>query len=175
MNAGERFDAPWSMLLKVTSCLGAALLAATPFICLAAAPPLPAPLYGIILLAPLAVLVPTALLTVRGYAVTERELLIQRLAWQTHISLDGLQSVETDPEAMKRSIRLCGNGGLFAFSGWFRSKKLGTYRAFTTDPKRSVVLRWLEKVIVVTPEEPELFTNAVRAARRMGPTRHERV
>ncbi len=52
---------------------------------------------------------------------------------------------------MKGSIRTFGNGGLFCFSGRFRNRKLGSYRAFATDPKLAVVLRFPDKIVVVTP------------------------
>ena len=64
---------------------------------------------------------------------------------------------------MSRSIRLFGNGGAFAFSGWFRNRKLGSYRAYATDPARSVVLKFSDhKTIVVTPEPPDAFIAAVK-------------
>jgi hypothetical protein len=43
---------------------------------------------------------------------------------------------------------------LFVFCGWYRNKKLGTYRLFGTDPKRSVVLKFGGRTVVVTPESP---------------------
>jgi hypothetical protein len=33
---------------------------------------------------------------------------------------------------MNKSLRACGNGGGFSFTGWYWSKSLGSYRAFVT-------------------------------------------
>ena len=73
------------------------------------------------------------------------------------MNLQDLQTAEIDPEAMNRSIRLFGNGGLFCFAGQFRNKKLGRYRAYATDPKLAVILRFTDKVVVVTPGSPDRF------------------
>jgi hypothetical protein len=80
--------------------------------------------------------------TVRGYTVTSDTILVQRLFWTTRLPLAGLQSARFEPEAMRWSIRTFGNGGLFSFTGCFRNKLLGAYRAFVTDPRRAVVLRY---------------------------------
>lgn len=102
-----------------------------------------------------------ALFSVRGYAVTGRELWIQRACWQTRYSLDQLQSAHADPGAMQGSLRMAGNGGLFAFTGWFRNKKLGTYRAFVTDQTRCVVMEFKDRKIVVSPGDPAGFLRAL--------------
>jgi hypothetical protein len=56
---------------------------------------------------------------------------------------------------MQGSIRTFGNGGLFGFIGLFRNKKLGRYRAFATDEKNAVVLRFATHTLVITPEQPQ--------------------
>jgi hypothetical protein len=65
---------------------------------------------------------------------------------------------------MKRSLRVAGNGGVFAWVGWFRNKRLGTYRAFVTDARRCVVLRLPKRPVVVSPDRPEEFVRAVESA-----------
>jgi hypothetical protein len=98
---------------------------------------------------------------VRGYVVTEKELIIQRLGWQTRFSLDDFQTLEIDPGVMKGSIRLCGNGGLFSFTGLYRNKKLGNYRAFVNDWKKTVVLHFGKRTIVVSPDDPASFAKSM--------------
>lgn len=102
---------------------------------------------------------------VRGYTLTDRELIIHRLGWSSHFDLASLISASSDPSAMNGSIRLFGNGGLFAFCGWFRNKKLGNYRVFATDPQRSVVLRFTDRIVVVTPDAPEKFAAEITKAK----------
>ena len=94
---------------------------------------------------------------VRGYTITRDELLIRRLFWTTRLPLAGLKSAEIVPQAMSRSLRTCGNGGGFSFTGWYWSKTLGSYRAFVTDLNRTVVLRFEKRTVVVSPAEPEDF------------------
>jgi hypothetical protein len=114
-----------------------------------------------LVLLPLAVILICALFTVRGYSISNRELEIRRLLWTTRLSLHGLQGAYFDPNATHRSIRTFGNGGFFSFSGHFRNKELGSYRAFMTDRRRAVVLRFPSSVIVISPDRPENFVSTI--------------
>jgi hypothetical protein len=113
---------------------------------------------------PLTLTVACALFTVRGYVLDGHTLWIQRLIWQTPLSLVGLRDAEYDPAAMSWSLRLFGNGGFFSFSGWYRSRTLGIYRAWVMDPKRSVVLRFDRRVVVISPDRPAHFVAVVKEA-----------
>jgi hypothetical protein len=94
---------------------------------------------------------------VRSYEITGAELLIRRLLWTPRLPLAGLKSAEAVPRAMSGSLRICGNGGGFSFTGWFRNQPLGYYRAFVTDLNRTVVLRFEKRTVVVSPAEPADF------------------
>jgi hypothetical protein len=94
---------------------------------------------------------------IRGYAITEDAILIRRLFWTTRLERSGLKSAEVVPKAMCKSLRTCGNGGAFSFTGWYWSKTLGNYRAFVTDLNRTVVLRFGKRIVVVSPDDPEDF------------------
>jgi hypothetical protein len=106
---------------------------------------------------PLSMLFIASLFSVRGYMLTTDTLLIRRLIWNSRIPLSGLKSAEVDTEAMSKSIRTFGNGGLFCFAGIFNNNRLGSYRAFATDPKRAVVLRFSDRTVVVTPDRHDDF------------------
>ncbi len=114
---------------------------------------------------PRLVLAIAALFMVRGYAVTADEIVIQRPLWSNRFERARLQSASVDPEALRGSIRLFGNGGLFSFTGWFRSPKLGRYRAFVTDPGRTVILRFADRVVVISPSDPDAFVRDVAPRR----------
>ena len=103
-----------------------------------------------------------ALFTIRGYTVTQDELLIQRLSWKTRISLKNLKSAQINPDAFRKCIRTCGNGGLFSFSGFYYSKSVGHFRALVTDLANPVVLRFEKRTLVISPSEPETFVQNVR-------------
>jgi len=70
-----------------------------------------------------------------------------------------------EPNAMRGSIRTFGNGGFFSFSGLYRNTLLGPYRPFVTDFRHTVILRYHDRTIVVSPPEPEEFSNALDSAR----------
>ena len=160
----NHFDAPWSNSLKVVSVFATLVCVAVSAILWS----LPVggasePLRVGLGLLPFLILVLSALFTVRGYSLTGDALFIHRLLWRTGVPLGGLKSVAFDPSALRRSIKTFGNGGLFSFTGYFRSTELGSFRAFMTDRSRAVVLRFTDSVIVVSPDRPEDFVAAVRS------------
>jgi hypothetical protein len=158
----KNYKAPWSASLIVVSSLATVLCAgmAIDFI-LSGDSALPW-----IASLPLAILVGGALFTIRGYAVTADAILVRRLFWTTRLPLTGLQSAQFEPDAMRGSIRTFGSGGLFSFSGSFRNKGLGAYRALATDLHRTVVLRFPSRTVVISPAAPEEFIHYVGVASR---------
>lgn len=164
------FRAPWSKSLLVASmfatlvCLGVSYAMWTL--------PMDASLDQLrfwLAVLPLAIILICALFTVRGYSIVSKYLVIDRLFWKTNVSLRELQSVKFDSEATRRSIRTFGNGGFFSFTGYFRNKELGSYRAFMTDRRRAVVLRFPSSVIVISPDRPEDFVSTISQYARVEP------
>ena len=100
---------------------------------------------------------------VRSYRLADRELQVVRCGRLNRFPLDGLQSVEVDPDAMKFSLKILGNDGLGAIVGRYRNLRLGGYRALVTDRGHAVVLRWSSLCLVVSPDRPAEFAEAVRA------------
>jgi len=154
----KTFAAPWSSLL-----IGISVLATV--ICI-----------GIVILgvfqhramvmgaAPLALMMGCALFTVRGYAITPEAILVKRLFWDTRLPRAGLESATFLPGAMKGSLRTCGNGGFYSFTGRYWNRGMGNYRAFVTDGARSVVLRYAGRTFVVSPGDPEGFVRELTAS-----------
>ncbi len=155
------YQAPWGMTLKVISLFTTVLMFGIAIIGLVGLSTGRGNLvWGLAMIVlPLALLVGGAFFTIRGYVLTPEQLMIQRLGWTTPIPLQNLVAVEADPEAMAKSLRLWGNGGLFSFTGKFRNATLGNYRAYATHLKRCVVLRFQDSVIVVTPDHPDDLVN----------------
>lgn len=106
---------------------------------------------------PLAIVAGSAPFAIRGYTIDADAIRIRRLFWENRLPRAGLESARFEPGATRRSLRICGNGGLFSFSGLFYKKGLGAYRAFVTDPGRTVVLRYASRRVVVSPDAPEQF------------------
>ncbi len=157
MNSHFEYNAPWGRSLKIMTVLSAVILVGILVIGIFTGP------HGSLLwilgmiVTPLSMLFIASLFSVRGYMLTTDTLLIRRLIWNSRITLSGLKSAEVDTEAMSKSIRTFGNGGLFCFAGTFNNNRLGSYRAFATDPKRAVVLRFSDRTVVVTPDQPDDF------------------
>lgn len=156
MSEHRQFAAPWSTSLKVISIVTSIFTVALAVVGFVLAQR-PGPPVWLFLWVPLLLGIVCALFTVRGYEVRGRELFVTRLWWSTRVDLAGLREVRAEPDAMRRSLRLCGNGGWFSFTGWFRNRPLGVYRAFVTDLKRTVVLLLPKRALVVSPDDPERF------------------
>lgn len=157
----NRFSAPWSRSLKLLTLLGSLVLLVVPLAALAANDFSGA--LSLVIVLPLVIWAATLPFMVTGYELSAGQLRIARLGWATVYPLRQLRGAEFQPGVMAGSLRVFGNGGLFSISGWFRNKTLGKYRAFVTDPARSVVLRFADRTIVVSPGEPERFVAAVGA------------
>lgn len=94
---------------------------------------------------------------VRSYTITDDAILIRRLFWDTRLERVGLRSAEVVPNAMRGSIRTFGNGGAYSITGWYWNKRLGFYRTYVTDLKRTVVLGFPIRKVVLSPDAPEDF------------------
>jgi len=152
--------APWPKSLKLISTLGTILILALGISAYLAIP-IPSGFthlfgLGIALVLP-SILGLSLLFMVTGYAVEGSDLYVKRLFFSTRIALGGLSRVSFEPGICKGSIRLWGNGGLYSFTGLYRSKGLGNYRLFGTDLSRSVVLFRPRHVVVITPAAPHAF------------------
>jgi hypothetical protein len=145
------FKASWSKLLTWCSAIATAIVAGVGVLVVRTGDPWVACL-------PVAILAGALPFVVRGFSVDGRTLRIRRLWWDTRVDLSGLKSAEVlDREAFRGTWRLCGNGGLFSFTGWYRNKRLGKFRLYATGFVRPVVLKFADRTIVVTPDDPERF------------------
>jgi len=166
MEQGVTFRAPWCVSLITITLLLVVIIVGTAIIGILSGPTGNI-LWIFAMVFPLLLLSGAMFFMIRGYVLADNMLFIQRLGWNSKVDLASLKSVEIDPQAMAKSIRTCGNGGLFCFAGAFWNKKLGSYRAFATDPKRAVVLKFARRVVVVTPERPEEFAAKTREMKNL--------
>jgi hypothetical protein len=62
-------------------------------------------------------------------------------------------------KSMDRSIRLWGNGGLFAGTGIFWNGTLGIFRAYvtTSDHEKMVLVETLAGKVLISPTDPDAF------------------
>ena len=161
-----RFGAPWSTSVKTITMLVVATIAVVVIVGFSLVEDVGSGSNILITLATIVipVLIPivSAIWMIRGYELEGEMLTIQRLGWQSKLDLKELDSVEANPEAMAHSLRTWGNGGLFCFCGRFRNSKLGGYRAYATDPKRSVVLKFQDQTVVISPDRPDDFVACIK-------------
>jgi len=162
MEAKSRFAAPWGSPLKAMTAVSALILSGIALIGIFSGPAGSTIWVLAMVVLPLFMLGVSAFFAIRGYALTSEALIVERPGWSSKIELSGLVSAEADPAAMDKSLRTFGNGGMFCIAGVFHNTKLGSYRAFATDPKRAVVLRFPKRTVVVTPDAPEAFVARVR-------------
>ncbi len=157
----QRFEAAaWPVSLKLVSTVAAVVLLGATGVLYRAVPrgarvPFAAGFGAFVFAVPLGILLVALCFLVRGYELDGTGLYVERLLWRTRVDLGGLTRAWHDPSAMRRSVRLFGNGGLFSITGIFQNAALGRYRAFVTDPKRAVVLRYESRVVVVSPADPD--------------------
>jgi Bacterial PH domain len=161
--ARAEFSAPWSRSLRLVTAIAVIILFSVTLANLLTTPRLSLPARIALVSAPLLVLLVALLFMVRGYVVTESQIEVRRLGWSTVLPLAGLTAVTGEPDGMRGSLRLFGNGGLFAISGWFWKRGIGRYRAYATDPERAVLLRYRDGTkVVLTPHDVQHFIVRVR-------------
>jgi hypothetical protein len=107
----------------------------------------------------------TSLWMIRRFELTDEAIIIRRSFWTNRIPLAKIESAEVDGRACERAWKTMGNDGLFAMHGRFRSKRLGKFQAYVTDPANAVVLRVPGDTIVISPEQPRQFVNELNRRR----------
>ncbi len=161
-------SARWPTFLKVSSFLGSAVLVAIGVAAAKAIPHGTRVLYAedfgtLVAFVPPAIALFATLFIVAGYELERGHLRVRRLLWSTQIPLSGLHRIYADSTIMKCSIRLVGNGGMFSFTGLYRNRVFGRFRAFVTDPAHSVALFLPNRIVVVSPADTDGFVRSIRA------------
>jgi len=159
----EVFKAPWAISLIAIATVISALLLGVILVGLLTGPRSDIAWIVAMVVIPLVILLTSVFFSIRGYAIADDTLYIQRIGWNTKIDLSNLTSAEVNPQAMRNSLRKWGNGGLFSYSGKFYNRKLGNYQAYATDPSKAVVLKLRDRTIIITPEHPERFVSQILA------------
>jgi len=148
------FGAPWGKLLWGLSAVGTTVIGGA---CLASATA-SAPVTAI----GAATLALCAAGAIRGYRIEDQTLVVERVGSDKRIDLSELVAVRHDKTLLHNALRV-GNGGLFAFTGWYRTSPSGWFRLYGTDILGCpVLLDFGGHRVVVTPENPEQFVADVR-------------
>jgi hypothetical protein len=100
---------------------------------------------------------------VYGYSIQDHELRIIRLGWSKDIPYSDIAEVEYSPDVMMGSLRTFGIGGFFSYYGLFRNRILGSYKAYATHRKNTVIITTRSgNKILVTPNEPARFAEELK-------------
>ena len=156
------FRAPWAKSLKISTILGALITLALVIFVAIFIPRMTDTIRIGVASVPLLILVLAASGMVRGYTITQDEIVIKRLARPIKLSLSTLQAVEGHADAINDSLPLFANKGFCVYWGWYWNRSLGMLRVYATDPSRAVVLRYPHRRIVITPHDPQQFIMRAR-------------
>ncbi len=98
----------------------------------------------------------------RGYVITGDSILVRRLVGDVRIALPAIREARRAAAGdFQGCVRLMGSGGLFGYYGWFRTAPLGKSRWFVTDRRAAVIVRGADQVIVLSPDDPDRFLQAL--------------
>lgn len=92
-----------------------------------------------------------------SYRVTTDTISIHRHLWDVSLPRKDLLSATWDPTAFDDTTWPYSNHRNCSYVGRCSSRRLGSFRAYVSDRKNSVVLRFSDKTIVVSPQTPEAF------------------
>lgn len=158
----KQYQAPWGrriwLITAIVTLLGVVATTVLPLVA-----PLKRPEdRWALLIAPVvvcAIIGGSALWMIRRFELTDEAILVRRVLWTNAIPLAQIESAEVAPRACEGAWKTAGNDGLFAMHGRFRSKRLGKFQAYVTDPANSVVLKLPGDIVVISPENPRHFVN----------------
>jgi hypothetical protein len=149
------FATPWAHSLRWLTILSLLILIGLVVLALAMGPTGNLAWVAVILVPAILVLAAVSFFTIRRYEVMPQELLVKRLGWTTRVDLTGLESVQADPLALREARRTFGEGKLSQFFSTYDNPRLGRFQAFGKQEPQSVVLRFPDRTVVVTPAEPQ--------------------
>ena len=119
-----------------------------------------------ILLIPCVILIGTLFITYiyspQGYEITLDSIQIVRKINRFHIQRNEILSITPlSADELGRAWRTFGNGGMFGYTGWFRSAKQGSMRWFVSQRKNYVcILTTNHKKYILSPDDVEGFIKA---------------
>jgi hypothetical protein len=163
----RRFGAPWDRQLLTSTIALLAVIAITAIAGVSGA--LKANLRGIAAAVSVfsgGIAIGAWALAPRGFAIGDGLLRVLRNGWpSTDIRLDAVRTVSLlDPDALRGSLKLLGMSGLFGYYGLFRSPVLGSFRLHGTRAGGLVLVKTEGRTLVLTPEPPDAFVEALLAA-----------
>ena len=107
----------------------------------------------------------------RVYAVSAEGITVWRPIGNVRVPLETVREVRpATRQDLAGCIRLWTSGGLFGYDGLYRTAKLGQCRWYVADRSRMVVLVTRAETALFSPDDPNGFARAIRAALARAPT-----
>lgn len=103
------------------------------------------------------------LFRIRYYEVTPDQVVIYGTGWKRSLARRDIIRAERLKNAFQGAWRIFGNGGIWCVSGRFKSRDLGKFRAYVSDPKRVVLIVLRDDVILISPSDPNRFLKTIGA------------
>jgi hypothetical protein len=105
---------------------------------------------------------PCYLLAPVSYDVSEGRLSVQLHAGR--LSYGSVVACAPITDRLPFTLRLFGNGGLFAGEGIFWNQRYGVFRAYVTSarPQDAVMVQTQGYKVLITPEDPRSFIDSMR-------------
>lgn len=159
----QKFGARWSNRLKMITIFILAICIGIPITSFNRLYHQGADTWAIFLLfIPVLIAVGSFFFAIRSYVITDSQIIVNHIGWNRTFDIDQLTKATYEPHVTAGSVRVWGNGGLFSFSGYFRNSTLRSYRAYMTNAADAVVLRFGEDIVVISPDDPEKFVEALK-------------
>lgn len=120
----------------------------------------------VVFLLPFSILLGGYLYSPYAYEIGAHDLIIHRKIGVVQYSLLSIKEVHVmEYSDLGFVIRTFGNGGLFGYTGWYYSKKIGKMRWYARQRKNIVLLTLSNgKKILLTPDDREAFVEELRAS-----------
>jgi hypothetical protein len=158
----KRFQATLGRKVIIITGLVAVILIVVSSTAIASQPDMNPVARSALVILPIAALGTGLLFRVWGYDLHDDHIRVRRIALPVRLPIAPLKSVEKVPDLLNRSLRTFGNGGLFGFYGRFWKPGLGKFHAYVTNPENTVVLKSDEKMIALSPDQPQVFVRMLR-------------
>lgn len=152
-NLRKHFRAPWDNWVKVMSALFVLLLLFIGFT-----------VQSWLLTAFPFIIMLLAAFSVTGYSVDGGKLYIHRLGWSTTYNLEQLTLIQYEKNITMGSRRLCGNGGVFAYTGSYKNAILGKYHAYLTNLSDCLIIGFDQKKIAISPDDCSAMKQVIEEA-----------
>lgn len=102
---------------------------------------------------------------IRGYTITSDSILINHPGWTTKLDLKKLSSASRVPVGAYAGIGLFGVWGAYSVTGIAYSSTYGLHRRYLTNRWNSVVLKFGDKVVLVSPDNPDEFIGLLQGSK----------